>query len=179
MMTHPSTNKFGVEFTDQLDTVMPSLNWKIGFEIELMAPLGLSRQDLAELIASVSNGLVRRVFHPQSEFSQVPGTPLFHNLTLGFEVLNQQGSLIARCVDDLTLVEDLDKTQQPKPGWYRIVSDDTRLLQLITGQADPGDPLTKVLKPIASLFATHLEEGPGGMVRVADSEVSKIGKHFS
>ncbi len=147
---------------------MSFLNWKIGFEIELMAPRGLSRQDLAESIASAHDGLVRRIFHPQSELSQVPGTPVFQNLTLGFEVIDRQGSTIARCVDDLTLVDDLDKTKEPQPGWYRIVSDDTRFLQLVTCQADPACELTEVLKPIASLFATHPEAGTGGMVRVAD-----------
>ena len=145
-----------------------SLNWKIGFEIELMAPRGLSRQDLAELIAQQHDAQVRRVFHPQSEPSQVPGTPLFQNLTLGFEVIDRQGRLIARCVDDLTLQDDLDKAQKPKPGWYRIVSDDTRLLQLVNSQANPADSLTTVLKPIASLFSTYPEAGPGAMMRVAD-----------
>ncbi len=156
------------------ERLMSFLNWKIGFEIELMAPLGLSRQDLAESLAKSNHGLVRRFFHPQSELSQVPGTPLFHNLTLGFEVIDKQGHLIARCVDDLTLVDDLDKTEKPKPGWYRIVSDDSRLLQLIESQADPADSLNDVLKPIASLFSTHSEEGPGGMVRVADSTGNPI-----
>lgn len=144
------------------------LNWKIGFEIELIAPRGLSRKNLAELIAEAHNARVRRFFHPQSELSQVPGTPLFHNLTLGFEISDRQGNLIARCVDDLTLVDDLDKTHEPQPGWYRIVSDDTRFLQLVTCQTDPASELTEVLKPIASLFATTPKAGPGGMVRVAD-----------
>lgn len=156
------------------ETVMSFLNWKIGFEIELMAPRGLSRQDLAESIASANDAGVRRVFHPQSELSQVPGTPLFHNLTLGFEVIDRQGILIARCVDDLTLINDLDKTHEPQPGWYRIVSDDTRFLQLVTCQADPACELPEVLKPIASLFATVPEVGPGGMVRVADSTGNPI-----
>ncbi|MBD2536953.1 hypothetical protein H6G97_50195 [Nostoc flagelliforme FACHB-838] len=35
---------------------MSELNWKIGFEIELMAPPRLSRQDLAEAIAQEHNG---------------------------------------------------------------------------------------------------------------------------
>ncbi|MEW5858154.1 MAG: amidoligase family protein [Cyanobacteriota bacterium] len=153
---------------------MSFLNWKIGFEIELMAPRGLSRQDLAESIAETHDASVRRIFHPQSELSQVPGTPLFHNLTLGFEVIDRQGSTITRCVDDLTLVDDLDKTKEPKPGWYRIVSDDTRFLQLVTCQADPAYELTEVLKPIASLFATVPEAGAGGMVRVADSTGNPI-----
>ncbi|NJM72335.1 MAG: amidoligase enzyme [Scytonema sp. RU_4_4] len=147
---------------------MSFLNWKIGFEIELMAPRGLSRQNLAESIAEAHDARVRRIFHPQSEPSMVPGTPLFQNLTLGFEVIDRQGYLIAQCVDDLTLVDDLDKTQKPKPGWYRVVSDDTRLLQLVTCQADPTSGLSEVLKPIAHLFATDLDEGPGGMVRIAD-----------
>ncbi|ACC80639.1 conserved hypothetical protein [Nostoc punctiforme PCC 73102] len=111
---------------------------------------------------------MRRVFHPQSELSQVPGTPLFQNLTLGFDVLDKHEYLIARCVDDLTLLENLDKTAKPKPGWYWIVSDDSRLLQLVESQADAADSIADVLQPIASLFSTNLEAGLGGMVRIAD-----------
>ncbi|HIK03219.1 MAG TPA: amidoligase family protein [Trichormus sp. M33_DOE_039] len=147
---------------------MSELNWKIGFEIELIAPKGFSRQDLAKIISQQHQGSVRRIFHPQSEPSHVPGTPLFHNLTLGFEVIDQQGNLIAGCVDDLTLQDDLDRTQAPQLGWYRIVSDDMRLLHLIICNADAAAPLDEVLQPIASLFATDLEAGEGGMVRVAD-----------
>ncbi|MFB8788306.1 MAG: amidoligase family protein [Potamolinea sp.] len=147
---------------------MSFLNWKIGWEIELMAPKGLSRKNLAESIAEAHDAKAHRFFHPQSELSQVPGTPLFHNLTLGFEVIDRQGNLITRCVDDLTLIDDLEKTHAPQPGWYRIISDDTRFLQLVTCQADPASELTEVLKPIASLFATTPEVGPGGMMRVAD-----------
>ncbi|MBF2016138.1 MAG: amidoligase family protein [Rivularia sp. T60_A2020_040] len=148
---------------------MSKLNWKIGCEIELLAPKGLSRKDLAYSIAQANNGTVRRIFYPQSEPSLVPGKPLFHNLTLGFEVIDQQGSLIAKCVDDLTLQDDLNKSQPPKPGWYRIVSDDTRILELITHQANPEKSQTEVLKPIADLFGTCAEESPEGMVRVADN----------
>jgi Putative amidoligase enzyme len=153
---------------------MSELNWKIGFEIELMAPRGLSRQDLAAALAQQHHGLVRRIFYPQSEPSKVAETPLFHNLTLGFEVIAPQGHLIARCVDDLTLQDDLERTEQPKPGWYRIVSDDTRILQLVSGHADPADPLNQVLKPIANLFFTQQEAGSGGMVRVADNTGNPI-----
>jgi hypothetical protein len=153
---------------------MRKLNWKIGFELELLAPKGLSRQSLAETIAHEQGGKVRRFFHPQSEPSKVPGHPLFHNLTLGFEVMDKQGNLIARCVDDLTLQDDLEKTCQPLPGWYRIVSDDLRLLHLIKQQANAADPLSEVLKPIAQLFGTKVEEGTGGMFRVIDEIGSPI-----
>ncbi|MEA5596509.1 amidoligase family protein [Rivularia sp. UHCC 0363] len=147
---------------------MSTLNWKIGCEIELLAPLGLSRKDLADSIALANNGLMRRIFYPQSELSLVPGKPLFHNLTLGFEVIDRQGNLIAKCVDDLTLQDDLNKSQLPKPGWYRIVSDDTRFLELITRQANAEKNQAEVLHPIADLFGTRVEEGVEGMVRVAD-----------
>ena len=153
---------------------MSELNWKIGLEIELMAPMGLSRKDLAESIAEKYNGSVHRIFYPQSEPSQVPGTQVFQNLTLGFEVFHPQGDLIARCVDDLTLQDDLDKAQKPQPGWYRIVSDDTRLLQLVSCQSDALHSLNQVLKPIAALFGTDTETGPEGMIRVADNTGNPI-----
>ncbi|BAZ12541.1 hypothetical protein NIES4071_43720 [Calothrix sp. NIES-4071] len=99
---------------------------------------------------------------------------VFENLTLGFEAIDKQGNWIARCVDDLTLQDDLDKTQSPKPGWYRIVSDDTRLLQLIACQADPTASMTTVLKPIAELFNTQIEAGLEGMLRVTDQTKNLI-----
>ncbi|BAY83596.1 hypothetical protein NIES267_30850 [Calothrix parasitica NIES-267] len=153
---------------------MNKLNWKIGCEIELLAPKGLSRKHLAESIAQAHNGTVRRIFYPQSEPSHVPGTPLFHNLTLGFEVVDNQGKLIAKCVDDLTLQDDLDKSHPAKPGWYRIVSDDTRFLQLITCQADAEQSKSDVLNPIANLFGSHVEQGVEGMMRVADNTGNPI-----
>jgi Putative amidoligase enzyme len=147
---------------------MSPLNWKIGAEIELLAPIGSSRQDLAVAIAKAHGGSVQRFFHPQSEPSELPGQPLFENLTLGFEVLDRHGNWIARCVDDLTLQDDLDKAKSPRPGWYRIVSDDARLLQLILQHSDPDAPLESVLNPIAALFGTQPRTGEGNMVRIAD-----------
>ncbi|MEM7725053.1 MAG: amidoligase family protein [Cyanobacteria bacterium P01_A01_bin.45] len=153
---------------------MVQLNWKIGVEVELMAPSGLSRQDLAESIAKAHNAEVYRIFHPQSEPSKVPGTPIFENLTLGFEVIDSEDNLISRCVDDLTLQDDLDKSQSSKPGWYRVVSDDSRLLELVICNSSAVSPQSEVLKPIASLFVTPLEIGPGGMVRVVDNNDNPI-----
>jgi len=152
-----------------LTSSIPDLGWRIGVEIELMAPRGLSRQHLAEAIAQSCGGSIRRYFHPQSELSKVPGATVFDNLTLGFEAIDAQGQWLAQCVDDLTLQEDLDKAQPPQPGWYRIVSDDARLLQLICCQADAKAPLAEVLQPIARLFGTTAEMGAGNMVRVADA----------
>jgi putative amidoligase enzyme len=145
------------------------IEWKIGVEIELLAPVGSSRRALAERY-----GAVTPFFHPQSELSLVPDTPVFENLTLGFEARDARGDVVARCVDDLTLVDDLDRERPPKPGWFRVVSDDARLLQLVMrhGRADAG-PLEAVA-PVAALFGTEPEVFDEGMVRVTDRNRAPI-----
>jgi hypothetical protein len=150
------------------------INWKIGIEIELLAPARKSRLDLARAISDRYQGSIRSFFHPQSEPSKVPGVPIFHNLTIGYEVLDPQQNSIAKCVDDLTLQADLNRNALPKPGWYRIVSDDERLLRLIKQQADPQLPLTEVMQPIARLFGTVPESGQSGMIRVNDEVGASI-----
>jgi hypothetical protein len=143
-------------------------NWKIGFEVELMAPRGSSRLALASSIAQAAGGGVRRFFHPQSELSKARGLPLFENLTPGFAAFDAAGEPIAQFVDDITLQDGLDRTAPPLPGWYRIVTDDGRLLRLIASQCDPDAPLETVLDPLAALFGVRAAPGPGGMVRVGD-----------
>ncbi len=145
------------------------LSGKVGIEIELLAPRGASRETLAVEIANLYQGTVRRCFHPQSEPSKIPGTPILENLTLGFEVLDAKGKILARCVDDLTLQADCDRKAPPKNGWYRIVSDDLRLLKLVGRVANPEAPLTAVLDPIADLFGVSPKNSPNGMVKL-DSE---------
>lgn len=147
---------------------MSDVTWKIGVELELMAPPGASRRTLAERIAEHIGGTVRPFFLPQSEPSKVPGKPIFHNLTLGFEVCDANDVLVAKCVDDLTLQSDFDRTATPRPGWYRIVGDDPRLLRLIARLARAELPLPEALGPVAELFETEPTEGEGGMFRIAD-----------
>lgn len=145
-----------------------TINWKIGVELELLAPRGASRRTLAETLSAAAGGVVHPFFHPQSEPSLVPGVPVFDNLTLGFAAQAATGEVIARCVDDLTLQEDLERERPSQPGWFRIVSDDMRLLLLVarTGRADAGP--REALAPLAALFGTELEAFPDGMYRVCD-----------
>src|SRR5271165_5330390 len=90
---------------------------KLGVEIELLAPRGRSRQDFACAIAEHYGAAVRRFFHPQGEPSKAPNTAFFQNLTLGFVVEdtrgNVPGNVLAQCVDDLTLQDDLDRGYPP------------------------------------------------------------------
>ena len=144
------------------------LDWKMGFEIELMAPPGRSRRDLAERVAKRHGGWVKRFFHPQSEPSAVQGLPTFENLTLGFEALDADGRPLGRFVDDLTLQEGLNKASPPQPGWYRIVADDARLLRLVMHNCDAEAQLAHALVPLARLFGTEASPHVSGMVRISD-----------
>ncbi|RYG36974.1 MAG: hypothetical protein EON93_04360 [Burkholderiales bacterium] len=146
----------------------------MGFEIELLAPPGLSRQDLAVRIAARTGGRPRRFFHPQSEPSKVPGQSVFENLTLGFDVMGADGASLVSLVDDLTLQADLDRRKPPLPGWYRIVADDPRLLRLAVRQCDAEAEGGVVLDALASVFGTEPERHASGMVRVVDDKGAPV-----
>jgi Putative amidoligase enzyme len=148
--------------------------WKTGFEIELLAPKGLTRKDLAKAIARTMGGEVRTVFYPQSEPSLVPGLPVFENLVLGFDVRDADGDRIALCVDDLTIRDGLNRSAAPVPGWMRILSDDARLLELVKRQCDPEASPAEVLEPIAALYGTLVEQAEGGIAKIADSTARSI-----
>lgn len=148
---------------------MITLNWKTGFEIELMAPPGRSRRDLAEATAKRVGGTVGRFFHPQSEPSAVEGRPVFENLTPGFRVRDGEGAWVASFVDDLTLQRDLDRERAPLEGWRRIVADDGRLLRLVERHCDPDAADDRTLEPLATLFGTEAQRHDAGMVRVVDA----------
>ncbi|MEO1445936.1 MAG: amidoligase family protein [Cyanobacteria bacterium J06635_11] len=167
--TTPSTTQLPT--TDlPITTLNTQLTGRVGIEIELLAPRGASRETLANAIAACYQGGVRRYFHPQSEPSKIPGTPILENLTLGFEAIDADGKLLAKCVDDLTLQADCDRKAKPKPGWYRIVSDDVRLLKLVSRVADLAASVADVLTPVAELFGTTCETAPNGMVKVKGEE---------
>ena len=151
-----------------------SLKWKMGFEIELMAPPDRSRWDLARLAADRHSGAVERFFHPQSEPSQVKGLTSFENLTPGFRALAPDGSILAAYVDDLTLQDGLDKQAAAMPGWYRIVADDARILRLVIRHCDPQAALDSVLEPLAGLFGTAAQPQGHGMVRVVDDSGASV-----
>ncbi len=131
---------------------MPQLQLRTGLEIELVAPRGSSRRTLAEELARRYGGVIAPVWHHDSEPSLVAGLGRFLHLTQGFEVRGARGELICTVVDDITLLADLDPHAQPVPGWYRVLTDDSRLLHLLAGQLDPGADLHECLVPAAALW---------------------------
>lgn len=149
---------------------------RIGFEIELLAPAGASRATLAHELARRHGGYVGRFFHTDSEPSLVPGMACFIHLTHGFAVAGADGTPLCRLVDDITLRQDLDPRAAPRPGWFRIVSDDPRLLRLVERHADPDAPLLSVLDPLARIFGVEpvvregvvkVEDGAGATIAMA------------
>lgn len=147
---------------------------KVGVEVELLAPVGSSRRALAEHIAQRLHGSVRAFYHLDSEPSKVAGKPIFYHLTQGFEILDAAGNPIARCIDDITLQNDLDKTKAPQPGWHRIVSDEVRLLRLITRHSQADLPLVETLRAVGQLFGTEPVASAGGVYRLSDTSGASI-----
>jgi hypothetical protein len=146
----------------------PQLTWRMGVEIELMAPRGRTRADLAERVAARLGARVERFFHPQSEIGAAPGVPVFENLTPGFAVIDGAGRRLAAFVDDITLQAGLDRGARARRGWIRIVADDPRLLRLVILHCDPQAQLDRSLAPLAALFGVETSAHRGPMVRVAD-----------
>jgi len=147
--------------------VTPRLRRRTGFEIELMAPPGRSRRSLAHDLAGRVGGRIHPVWHSDSEPSLVPGLGRFLHLTQGFEVRRSDDSPLCTLVDDITLLDDLQPRTPPSPGWYRVLSDDPRLLALLARHCDPGAPLERVLDPVAALWGVE-PETVGGVVRLDD-----------
>ncbi len=142
------------------------LTRRTGVEIELLAPEGGSRRTLAEEIARRCGGWVGHVFHTDSEPSLVPGMGVFLHLTQGFTVHEPDGRLLCTLVDDITLNAGLDREAAAPPGWFRVLTDDARLLGLIARGADPAAPLEQVLAPLARLFGAEVTSaGPVRLVR--------------
>ena len=133
------------------------LHLRTGFEIELMAPPGVSRRSLAVELAGRHGGRVQPVWHHDSEPSLVPGLGRFLHLTQGFEVRLGDGGLLCTLVDDVTLMDGLDPRAAAPPGWFRILSDDPRLLSLVAAHSDPGGTLSTALDAPAKLWGSAVQ----------------------
>lgn len=143
---------------------------RIGFEVELLAPRGRSRADLARAVAGAVGGAVVPAFHRDSEPSAVPGMGVFRHLTPRFDVVDAERRGVCSIVDDVTVVEGLDPRAAALPGWYRLLTDDARLLALLDRTCDPSAPLDHVLDPVAALFGTSVQRLGESVRKVCDQD---------
>jgi hypothetical protein len=138
--------------------VIQVLHRRTGFEIELMAPAGKTRHTLALELADRCGGRVRPVWHHDSEPSLVPGLGRFLHLTQGFEIIRADGSPLGTLVDDVTLLAGLDPRAPAPAGWFRILTDDPRLVSLIAAHSNPGGPLGEALDGTARLWGRPVQQ---------------------
>jgi hypothetical protein len=150
------------------------LESRVGVEIELLAPRGTTRADLAHAVAARVGGRVERGFHRDSEPSAVPGMAAFRHLTPAFAVLDADGAPLCSVVDDVTIVAGLDVHATPLPGWHRVITDDPRLLNLLAELCDPDAELADVLKPVAELFGTAVTQAGRSIHKVVDVDGASV-----
>ena len=150
-----------------------TLTLRTGFEVELIAPPGGDRRALAEEIARRCGGGVGTTFHTDSEPSLVPGMGHFWHLTQGFTVRDGDGAPVCDLVDDITITTGLDRDAPAEPGWFRVLSDDRRLLRLVDASTDPASSLEDVLAPVAALFGTDVQV-LGAARRVLDASGATV-----
>lgn len=147
---------------------------RMGFEVELLAPKGLSRRSLADSLAQSTGGSVQRSFHADTEPSLVQGRPVFNHLTAAFDIVDGGGAALCRLVDDVTIQSDLDPKAPAEDGWYRILSDDRRLIRLIERHIDPNAQASEVLEPVAELFGATVEARSAGRFRLDNSDGATV-----
>jgi hypothetical protein len=142
---------------------MTTLRRRIGFEVELLAPSGSDRRALARRVADQVGGRVSTTFHTDSEPSLVPGMGQFWHLTPGFDVSDATGRPLASFVDDITLIADLRDPARPAEvpsaadGWFRILSDEPRLLRLVERHEAADGPFDDVLRSTGLLFGSEVD----------------------
>lgn len=167
------------------------LTARVGFEVELLAPVGSSRRALAERIALEHGGSVHRVLHVDSEPSLVPGMGHFWHLTPGYRIDDAAGNELATLVDDITIVEDIRRDQvaarcgepdhrgcslcrpDADPDAFRILSDDLRLLRLAGDTTGERTTFGHALDGIANVFGVEVET-VGAVRRVRDRAGASI-----
>jgi hypothetical protein len=147
--------------------VTVKLHRRTGFEIELMAPRGLSRRRLARELAGRCGGEIRPVWHQDSEPSLVPGLGRFLHLTQGHEVRRAGGDLLCTLLDDITLHDGLDPEARAPEGRYRVLTDERRLLHLLARQCDPGAEISHVFDTAARLWGVEVHRH-GDIYELAD-----------
>ncbi len=147
---------------------------RMGVEIELLAPPGSSRFALAQILAAELGGAVVPGFHRDTEASPDPRHPRIHHLSQAVTVTGADGRPRCRLVDDTTIRDELDRSAPPRPGRYRVLADDPRLIRLAERHLRPDAPIDAVLAPLAELFGTAVQPLSRGRFRLDDAGGSTV-----
>jgi hypothetical protein len=149
------------------------LTYAIGIEWELIAPKGKNRLDLAQKVKDRVSGQINPFFIKQQEPNVKNRKEVFHNLTQGFKVSDAEGDWVCSMVDDITLQGNFDKSKASAENWYRIISNDSRLLRLCQNICLASAPRNEVLEPLAKLYNSKVEPFHN-LLRVCDMDGQAI-----
>ena len=130
---------------------------KVGYELELLTPVGLTRKSIAEAFAKKYALKLKSNFHRESELW--PGSQnktSYYCLTKCFELWNSNHWSF-RFVNDMTIQESLIVNTPESEDWYHILSDDIRLIDLILQNCNSDSKTSEILKPIADFYKTEVK----------------------
>jgi hypothetical protein len=144
---------------------------RTGYELELLAPRGKSRLDLALALADRVGGRVRYGLKYQSEGRHGDGRPVC-DLSPAFAVVDGEGVVLCTLVDDVTLKAELDKEAPTATGYYRVVIDELRLALWAESRCWSDEAgADAVLAGYAETFAGTLGEAGGEGAKHAEHRV--------
>jgi hypothetical protein len=112
---------------------------RTGFELELLAPSGLTRFDFAHALAEELDGRVRYGLKYISEGLYRPRTPIC-DLTPSAVVEDNKGRALFSLVDDVTIKDNLHGGAPTLPGFFRVVLDDLRMALWLENKALGVEP---------------------------------------
>lgn len=101
---------------------------RTGFELELLAPAGSERRNLADALAAElgSGARVEYGLKYHSDAVHASRRPVCH-LTPAYRIRTSDGRVLATIVDDNTINKDLLTSAPERPDLFRFVVDDLRL----------------------------------------------------
>ncbi len=127
-----------------------------GLELELLAPAGVSRLDLAKALAEAWGGALRYGLKYSSEGLHRDARPIC-TLTPAYRI-DVQGAPRATIVDDTTIQAQLNPNKPTPQGLFRVVMDDVRFALWLQRNAWSSQPeLEAVLEVMLKTFEGRIE----------------------
>lgn len=138
------------------------MSWRVGLELELLAPAGQTRDHLAAALAQRAGGRVLFGLKHTVDGELSPGVPRCR-LSLACRVLDARSRWLCDVVGDTTIFDELPDDGHTQP---LVFADDTRLSKWLEQRSFQEDPALQArLSPLLATFDATIEEQPA---RVTD-----------
>lgn len=143
-----------------------SFKWPVGVELEYIAGAYQNRyslgEHLREFLQNKNASLdipyrdlpINSFFNLSSEPDSL-GKKTYHSLERGVMV-GRYDQFFAKMVDDITISDGLPKEKSHELDWYRVVSDDVRIITLLSKLLDANATIDQVLSPLSNLIGAEV-----------------------